>query len=99
MHRQICWVDRAEDGVKREVRVAIQRQEIKWQFKRSDEERWDYTSPPTKDDWDELLEKVFNRHQRRNATQADLEFVRRQHELATAGAGDQKSGARSQESE
>lgn len=50
MHRQICWVERLGDGVKREVRVAIQRQEIKWQFKRSDEERWDYTSAPSRDD-------------------------------------------------
>lgn len=84
MHRQICWVERLGDGVKREVRVAIQRQEIKWQFKRSDEERWDYTSAPSRDDWDTLLERVSNRHQRRNATFEDLEFVRRQHELATA---------------
>lgn len=84
MHRQICWMDKAEDGVKREVRVEIQRQEIKWQFKRADEERWNYKLPPSKEDWDALLERVFNRHQRRNATLADMEFVRRQHAAATA---------------
>jgi hypothetical protein len=90
MHRQICWVDRLEGGVKREVRVEIHRQDIKWQFKRSDQERWDYTSPPSKEDWDGLLERVFNRQQRRNATLADLESVRRLHAAATAailGAG------------
>ena len=77
MHRQICWVDRLEEGVKREIRVTIQRGEIKWQFKRSDEERWDYDGPPSREDWDSLLEKVENRYQRRTASYEDLELVRR----------------------
>lgn len=77
MHRQICWVDRLEDGVKREVRVTIQRGEIKWQFKRSDEERWVYAAPPSTEDWALLIEKVENRYQRRTASYGDLELVRR----------------------
>jgi hypothetical protein len=86
MRRQICWVVRLEDGAKREIRVAIRGGEIKWQFQRSGEDFWDYGSPPSKGDWDALLERVSSRHQRRNATPADLELVRRQHELATAAS-------------
>ncbi len=86
MQRQICWVDRIEDGVKREVRVTIQRQEVKWQFKRSDEERWNYDSPPSADDWDLLLQKVENRYQRRTATHEDVLLVKRLHAEATTPA-------------
>jgi hypothetical protein len=84
MHRQICWVDRLEDGIKREVRVTVLRGEVKWQFKLATEERWDYKSPASRDDWDSLLQRVENRHQRRNATLADLELVRRLHREALA---------------
>lgn len=86
MQRQICWIDRLDDGVKREVRVAIQSGAVKWQFKRSDEELWDYDGPPTKDDWDALLEKVENRYHRRTASHDNLELVRRGHAKAMAEA-------------
>ena len=84
MHRQICWVDRQDDGIKREVRVTVGRRQVKWQFKLSTAERWDYDSPPSKADWDSLLERTENRHQRRNATLADLELVRRLRQDALA---------------
>ena len=83
MQRQICWVEKLEHGVKREVRVTVQRGAIKWQFKRSDEERWDYDSPPSKAEWDSLLEKATNRYQRRTATFPDLELVRLRHAQKT----------------
>ena len=86
MQRQICWIDRLEDGVKREVRVTVENTLLKWQFKRSDEERWDYKGPPTKEDWDTLLQKVDNRYHRRTASHGNLELVKRLHAKATAGA-------------
>ncbi|MBP7830696.1 MAG: hypothetical protein KA248_12345 [Kiritimatiellae bacterium] len=54
MKKQIEWSARLPDGVKRLVRVSVARQHIQWQFKRSDEERWDYDSPPLPEDWDYL---------------------------------------------
>jgi hypothetical protein len=68
-----------EDGVKRETRVTIARDRIKWQFKLDTEERWDYATPPATADWDTLLDKVESRYNRRNATHADLLLVRRLH--------------------
>jgi Fe-S cluster assembly scaffold protein SufB len=72
-------MDRTEDGVKRETRVTIARDQVKWQFKLDTEERWDYSTPASAEDWDTLLEKVENRYSRRNATHADLLLVRRLH--------------------
>jgi len=86
MHRQICWRDRQEDGAWRAIRVTVSRGRVKWQFKLSTEEKWDYTSPPSVSDWAELLQRMENRYQRRNATYDDLEFVRRQHEAAVSAA-------------
>ena len=77
MRRQICWEDRLEDRTKREVRVSVLTHGLKWQFKLSTEEQWDYDSPPTPEDWDGLLERVENRYHRRTASNADLELVRR----------------------
>lgn len=77
MQRQICWVERREDGVKRETRVTINRDTVKWQFKAQTDERWDYTTLPTREEWDELLERVEHRYQRRVAKHADLLLVRR----------------------
>ena len=87
MHRMICWIDRLEGGVKREVRVKIQNDGIKWQFKRSDEEQWDYDGAPSKDDLDALLTKVENRYHRRTATHVELERVKRRHAAVLAETG------------
>lgn len=60
MKRKISWTRRCEDGVKREVRVMVSRGGIKWQFKRADEERWDYDIAPTEEEWD-ALEAILRR--------------------------------------
>jgi len=86
MHRQICWVERSEAGIKREVRVNVNRGTVKWQFKAETDERWDYTTPPTTTDWDNLLERVENRYQRRNVSYDDAQMVRRCHAAATGQA-------------
>ena len=79
MQRQVCWVEKLEDDVKREVRVGVQGGQVRWQFKLSTEEKWDYSSPPTVADWDNFMERMENRYQRRNIKLSDLELVRRLH--------------------
>ena len=74
--RQICWIEKLDDGVKRDVRVSVQRGHVKWQFKRSDQDRFDYDSPPTRDDWDNFMERMENRYHRRNVSFDDLELAR-----------------------
>jgi hypothetical protein len=77
MRRQVCWVEKMEDGVKREIRVAIEQGKVKWQFKRADEEKWDYDSAPTAEQWAELAEKMERRYCRRNVPLKDLEIIRK----------------------
>lgn len=78
MKRDMEWKERLEDGVRRVVRVKFQGQgKIKWQFKRSDEEEWDYDSQPLPGDWDMLEQKVDQLYHRRRAAFRDLELVQR----------------------
>lgn len=47
MKRNIEWKEKLDGGVKRTVRISfLGKGKIKWQFKRSDEEQWDYDTPP-----------------------------------------------------
>lgn len=54
----ISWWTRDDEGIKREVRAYVSRGNIKWQFKRSDQDGWDYDSKPLTEDWDALEEKL-----------------------------------------
>ncbi len=79
MKRDIEWIEKLDDGVKRTVRIAVSMNKgIKWQFKRSDEERWDYDTPASPEDWAALDEKVAALYNRRRATHEELEMVRSQ---------------------
>ena len=49
---------------------------MKWQFKRADEERWDYDSPPTTEEWD-LLEEILERRVNRGRGIGMLQNVRK----------------------
>lgn len=62
--------------MKREVRVEVTRGSIKWQFKRKDEERWDYDSPALPEDWDEL-EDIMMRRAGRGRSGNMIEVVRK----------------------
>ena len=62
--KNISWTHKCEDGVKREVRVHVTHASIKWQFKRRDEEKWDYDTPATAEDWDALEEVIERRNAR-----------------------------------
>ncbi len=85
MSRPVCWTERLEDGTRREVRVAVGRRDVKWQYKLSTAEKWDYDSPPSPADWDALLERMESRYQRRTVSFESLEFVRRLHGAARGG--------------
>ena len=61
LRREISWTKKCDAGVKREVRVTVTKGGMRWQFKRSDEGRWDYESMPTADDWNTLEEILARR--------------------------------------
>ena len=69
MKTNISWTIKLPEGIKRETRVHVSRT-LKWQFKRSDEERWDYDSEPTAEDWDMLEDILTRRANRGKAPQA-----------------------------
>lgn len=76
MKRDIEWVDKLEDGMKRTVRVRFPGNgKIKWQFKRSDEDQWRYDTPPAIEDWETLEKKIDALYHRRRAAYKDLQLV------------------------
>ena len=77
MRREICWTNKLDARVKREVRVCfLGGNKLKWQFKRSDQEKWDYDSEPTDQDWEDLDQLAENRYRRRRMPLRDLELIR-----------------------
>lgn len=77
MKRNIEWKEKLDDGVKRTIRITFLGQgKVKWQFKRSDEELWDYDTPASSEDWKTLEEKMDALYNRRRAAFRDLELVR-----------------------
>jgi len=81
----IEWVEKLDDGSKRKTRITfLGHGKIKWQFKRSDEDGWDYTTPPSDDDWNTLEAKMEALYNRRRTSFKNLELVR--HLKKQAGA-------------
>ena len=76
MKRDIEWVEKLDDGVKRTVRITLQQGKIIWQFKRSNEAHWDYATPPSPDDWATLEAKIDQLYHRRRVGYKELELVR-----------------------
>ncbi len=76
MPKQTSWIAREPDGVKREVRVSIHRQILRWQFKRYDEERWLYDAEPRPEDW-AALEDILQRRSGRGRNTDALALVQR----------------------
>ncbi|MFQ3670940.1 MAG: hypothetical protein SNJ84_05735 [Verrucomicrobiia bacterium] len=75
MIRQICWNEKNDDGTKTEIRVDFFARSIKWQFKPTGADRWDYQRSPTRAQWEELLNQVSRRYQRGRARIDDLHLV------------------------
>ena len=83
MKADIEWVEKLEGGVKRKIRITfLGKGNMKWQTKRSDEDFWDYDTPPTSDDWNTLEEKVEAFYNRRRTPFKNLELVRKLKKVA-----------------
>ncbi len=76
MKNNISWTVKEDDGVKRETRVHVSRRSLKWQFKRYDEDRWDYDSTPLESDWD-MLEDILKRRAGRGRAVDLLSFIKK----------------------
>jgi hypothetical protein len=50
---------------------------IKWQFKRSDEEKWDHEAEPTMEDWESLLHYAEARYRRNRMPYEDIELIKK----------------------
>ncbi|MBT8042221.1 MAG: hypothetical protein KJN98_03555 [Pontiella sp.] len=78
MKADIEWVEKLENRVKRKVRITFAgHDKIKWQFKRSDEEFWDYDTPPGIEDWETLSEKIDALYHRRRQPYKHVELVQK----------------------
>ena len=77
MKAHIEWVEKIDIKIKKKVRITfIGKKRIKWQFKRSDQEKWDYDSTPTIKDWNYLEAKASALYQRRRISFENLQLVR-----------------------
>ena len=76
MRNRISWTVKCEEGGKRETRVQVSPRSLRWQFKRSGDEAWDYDSDPTREDWDMLVD-VLRRRAARGRDTVTLENVPR----------------------
>jgi hypothetical protein len=76
MKGPIEWVVKLPDSVKRTVRVTYHGRLLKWQFKHSNEDKWDYISKPTPDDWDRLLQEFDDRFHRRRVSLEILDHIK-----------------------
>ena len=85
MQNPIYWFDKLENGTKREVQVTVAQQRVVWAFRLLGEEAWEETTQPTAEHWDNLLQKMKDRYQRRRATALDLNLVTRLHQRAQQG--------------
>jgi len=80
----IEWVEKLEGGVRRKIRVTFFKDRIKWQTKRSDQEKWDYDTPPSPADWETLEIRVEALYYRRRFPYERLELVRKLRKKAGA---------------
>jgi len=83
MRRQVRWVNKLEDGSKRQVRVTVGAGKVKWQCKLANEEEWNYDMIPIMEDWDALDEVVGRRQKRqRGASEKDVIIIQKEREKA-----------------
>ncbi len=78
MKADLEWVEKLDGGIKRKVRITFSgKGKMKWQTKRSDEDSWDYDTPPNAADWNHLEEKMASLYNRRRVSFKNLELVRK----------------------
>ena len=76
MRRPICCTEKTPEG-RREIRVSLSADAVRWQFLLPGAERWDYDLTPTEADWETLEQKVANIMQRGRFVAAEMDIVRR----------------------
>lgn len=85
MKADIEWVEKLDDGMKRKIRITfLGKGRMKWQTKQSNEDFWDYDTPPSPDDWNHLEEKMEALYNRRRESFKNLELVRKLKKAAGA---------------
>ena len=72
MPSQHIWIEKDDEGVKREVRATKFGGKWKLQAKRSDEPDWIYYDPPLLEDLLNLKEIIARKYQRRRASADDV---------------------------
>ena len=82
MQNPINWFEKLENGSKREVQVTVARQKVVWAFRVLGEDDWEEKTQPTAEHWDDLLQKMKDRYQRRRATALEIELVTHLHKRA-----------------
>ena len=82
MQNPINWFERLENGTKREVRVTVARQRVVWAFRVLGVDDWEEQTQPSAELWDDLLQKMKDRYQRRRATALEIVLVTRLHKQA-----------------
>ncbi|MFH0881026.1 MAG: hypothetical protein V2A34_15025 [Lentisphaerota bacterium] len=88
MRKQICWKEKMERGVTREIRVSFfGAGQLEWQFKRSDQDEWYYRPQPEEGHWKILLDKLENLYSRGRIPYKKLEMVR---ELVSKASGEKE---------
>ncbi len=75
MRSQHVWMQRDDEGRKREVRVTKFGGAWKFQAKHTDDEDWTYYDVPLLEDLHELRDVIFRKYQRRRASAEDLAAV------------------------
>jgi hypothetical protein len=86
MHNRHAWVDKTEEGVKREVRVIKHGGEWRVQSKRADQPEWVYYRDPLPADLEEFRNVLFRKYQRRKAAYEDVVWADRQLAMLRAGS-------------
>lgn len=79
MRRDITWIEKLPDRIKREVRVHFHGGKIYWRERqlvgRREAGPWNDGMQPSEEDWERLHEEVMRRYQRRTARQEDVDLV------------------------
>jgi len=77
MRRPIGWIDKNGPDGPREVRVSFRAEDIKWQFLTKGNVNWDYDTPPSEENWQELEEKLLQLIQRGHIFDRELAITRK----------------------
>ncbi|HZC36339.1 MAG TPA: hypothetical protein VE242_12025 [Chthoniobacterales bacterium] len=78
MHNRHAWVQKTDEGIKREVRVIKHGGEWRFQSKREDQEEWVYYREPLLTDLAEFRDILFRKYQRRRAAYEDVIWADRE---------------------